>query len=138
VTRIEQTGDALRRGRRRERDGVGPADGPAAAPGPRPAGPRGAGESVRGQERRPAPRIQLGTATVPRRAMNPLRTLPLADLLHEVRTAERLAVAIPPRPAEEAAAKLEALDALRSQRLNELARRADLIEQARARPARQG
>jgi hypothetical protein len=93
---------------------------------------------VRGQERRPSPRIQLGTATAPGCAMNPLKNLPLADLLHEVRTAERLAVAIPPRPAEEAAVKLEALEVLRSQRLNELARRADLIERARALPARQG
>ena len=70
--------------------------------------------------------------------MNLLKNLPLAVLLQEMRTAERLAVAIPERPYEEAAVKRATLEAVHAERLDELARRADLIDVARAGVARHG
>jgi len=70
--------------------------------------------------------------------MNPLKNLTLADLLREVRTAERLAVAIPPRPLEEAAVNRGYLAALHAERVAELDRRTALVEEARASPERHG
>lgn len=70
--------------------------------------------------------------------MNPLKNLPLADLLREVRTAERLAIAIPERPYEEAMVKRAALEALHAERLTELERRAELVESLRATPVHHG
>ena len=70
--------------------------------------------------------------------MNPLTQLSLADLLREARTAERLAVAIPPRPLEEAAVNRGYLEALHAERVAELQRRTALVEQARSSPARHG
>ena len=70
--------------------------------------------------------------------MNPLKNLSLGDLLQEVRTAERLAVALPQRPYEEAAVNRATLEALHAERLAELERRAALIETARASPALHG
>ena len=70
--------------------------------------------------------------------MNPLTQLSLADLLREARTAERLAVAIPPRPLEEAAVNRGYLEALHAERVAELQRRTALVEEARSSPERQG
>lgn len=70
--------------------------------------------------------------------MNLLKNLPLAVLLQEMRTAERLVVAIPDRPYEEAAVKRATLEAVHAERLDELARRSDLIEIARQQPANHG
>ena len=70
--------------------------------------------------------------------MNPLTHLSLADLLREARTAERLAVAIPPRPLEEAAVNRGYLEALHAERVAELDRRTALVEQARSSPERHG
>ncbi|CAB4920745.1 unannotated protein [freshwater metagenome] len=70
--------------------------------------------------------------------MPSLRRLPLAELLHEVRTAERLVVAIPPRPDEEAAMNRAAIESVRAVRLAELQRRQALVESARAYPTRWG
>ena len=70
--------------------------------------------------------------------MNPLTHLSLADLLREARTAERLAVAIPPRPLEEAAVNRGYLEALHAERVAELQRRTALVEEARSSPERQG
>jgi hypothetical protein len=70
--------------------------------------------------------------------MNPLTHLSLADLLREVRTAERLAVAIPPRPLEEAAVNRGYLEALHAERVAELHRRTALVEQARSSRERHG
>jgi hypothetical protein len=70
--------------------------------------------------------------------MNPLTHLSLADLLREARTAERLAVAIPPRPLEEAAVNRGYLEALHAERVAELDRRTALVEAARSSPERHG
>lgn len=70
--------------------------------------------------------------------MNPLADLSLAELLHEVRTAERLVVSIPPRPAEEADAARARLEALREDRVAELERRAALVDRCRALTPRLG
>jgi len=70
--------------------------------------------------------------------MNPLTQLSLADLLREARTAERLAVAIPPRPLEEAAVNRGYLEALHAERVAELDRRTALVEGARSSPERHG
>ena len=70
--------------------------------------------------------------------MPSLRHLTLADLLHEVRTAERLVVAIPPRPHEEAAVNRAAIQSLHAVRLAELERRSALVETARRSPIRWG
>ena len=70
--------------------------------------------------------------------MNPLTRLSLADLLREARTAERLAVAIPPRPLEEAAVNRGYLEALHAERVAELDRRTALVEGARSSPERHG
>ena len=70
--------------------------------------------------------------------MNPLTHLSLADLLREARTAERLAVAIPPRPLEEAAVNRGYLEALHAERVAELDRRTALVEGARSSPERHG
>ena len=70
--------------------------------------------------------------------MNLLKNLSLADLLREVRTAERLAVAIPPRPLEEAAVNRGYLEALHAERVAELDRRGALVEEARTSPVRNG
>ena len=70
--------------------------------------------------------------------MNPLSRLSLADLLREARTAERLAVAIPPRPLEEAAVNRGYLEALHAERVAELERRTALVETARSSPERHG
>ena len=64
--------------------------------------------------------------------MKPLRSLALADLLREVRTAERLAVAIPTSPREEAEMHIAAVESLRAARVAELERRAKMIEAAGA------
>ena len=70
--------------------------------------------------------------------MNPLKNLSLADLLREVRTAERLAVAVPPRPHEEALVNRSYLEALHAERVAELQRRTALAEEARSSPERHG
>jgi len=70
--------------------------------------------------------------------MKPLRSLALADLLREVRTAERLAVAIPALPREEAAMHTAAVGSLRAARAVELEGRAELVDAARAFAAERG
>jgi len=71
--------------------------------------------------------------------MNLLMHLPLAELLAEVRTAERLAVLLPPtQPHDVAAVHRASRAAARAERLAELDRRAVLVEAARAFTQRQG
>lgn len=70
--------------------------------------------------------------------MKSLRRLPLAELLRDVRTAERLAAAIPAHPREEAALHVAVVDALRASHDAELERRAGLVEAARTLPVRSG
>ena len=70
--------------------------------------------------------------------MRHLSNLSLAGVLAELRTADRLEVAITPMPAPEAALQRAALESARAERRAELARRAELTERARAFPARHG
>ena len=67
-----------------------------------------------------------------------LQSLPLAVLLHELRTAERLQAAVGDLPREEADVHRFGLAVVREQRLHELDRRAQLFELVRRHPERQG
>jgi hypothetical protein len=70
--------------------------------------------------------------------MTTLHALPLSVLLHELRTAERLAGAVAELPREEADVHRTALATVREARLAELDRRAALIDEIRDLPPRTG
>jgi hypothetical protein len=70
--------------------------------------------------------------------MTTLHALPLSVLLHELRTAERLAGAVAELPREEADVHRTALATVREARLAELDRRAALIDEIRDLPSRAG